>query len=276
MKIKRAATTLAAVALVGFGIIQTQTDFTEVANPTVKKIQLFTRTSSSATSEPTPDQLKRETESHFKGRPADLVSSMHVERRPARMSAAVLAMAASGSTDNVDVIVSYQDLPSPQNLLAMDAHVLRTFPALGMATLRVPAFAITELSLQDGISLIALDEPVESGSASARATANLPDPDSALYPGVASNVRVAVLDTGVADHFDLNVGSRMDCTAGVTGDTRTYRDNFNVRSFENDDGSHIFKNQWIELGEHDGQNLGRVSITQHNGLCLEGALSNMK
>jgi hypothetical protein len=68
----------------------------------------------------------------------------------------------------------------------------------------------------------------------------MPAENSRWYIPVASDVRVAVLDSGVSDLAELNVVTRMDCTAGWQGSTRNFADHFPLRVLNNNDGANNF------------------------------------
>ncbi|MEO0616216.1 MAG: S8 family peptidase [Pseudomonadota bacterium] len=193
-----------------------------------------------------------------------------VQRDRAAMSAAVAALALAGGDARHDIIVAYDALPSAAELGALDARVQRDFPRLNMAQVNVPASSLNAFAIQDGVSLISLDEPLMSASSSSKHTAGKPSKGSHWNVPVASDIRVAVLDSGVSDLSGVNVTTRMDCTAGWTGSTRNYRDDFNARAVNGNNGTDLFSSHWIENGESDGVRGGALEIGSDFGKCLSG------
>ena len=193
-----------------------------------------------------------------------------VERDRAQMSSAAAALALTGGDSRHDIIVAYDALPSAAELGALDARVQRNFPRLNMAQLNVPASSLDAFAVQDGVSLIALDEPLMSASSSSKYAAGRPAKNSHWEVSVASDIRVAVLDSGVSANSGVNVTTRMDCTAGWTGSTRNFRDDFNNRVVNGNDGSDHFSSNWIENGESDGVTSGALEINNGYNVCLSG------
>ena len=154
-----------------------------------------------------------------------------------RMSPSVQALAARGGNEAVDLIVAYQSAPEQQEVnraVALGASIQRSYPSLGMVSLRLPAAALGQLSLSENIKHLSLNAKVEASAAltiaplqpigvaeietignSGLETANVPylNGDKLLAMGAAG---IAVIDSGVNDHWDLNVASRYDCTAAAT------------------------------------------------------------
>ena len=147
------------------------------------------------------------------------------------MSRKVAALADSKQADKVDVIVVYKKQPgrSEKNRVkALGGKLKRSFGRLKMRTMSVSPKRLKALANNPNIELIALDTPVMAHSPAAKKTANLPDQAVAngIYKG--TGVTVAVLDSGVAEHPELLVQNRLDCTAGAS---QTFRDEFNSPAF---------------------------------------------
>ncbi|MEO0346673.1 MAG: S8 family peptidase [Pseudomonadota bacterium] len=193
-----------------------------------------------------------------------------LKRDRAEMSSAVAALALTGGDSRHVIIVAYDALPAAAELGALDARVLRNFPRLNMAQLNVPASSLDAFAVQDGVSLITLDEPLMSASSSSKYAAGKPAQNSHWDVSVASDIRVAVLDSGVSANSGVNVTTRMDCTAGWTGSTRNFRDDFNDRVVNGNNGSDHFSSNWIENGESDGVTSGALEIGKAYNVCLSG------
>ncbi|MEO0972027.1 MAG: S8 family peptidase, partial [Pseudomonadota bacterium] len=187
-----------------------------------------------------------------------------------KMSHAVAALAWRGGDDLVDVLVGYDELPASPQLVAMGGRTLRDFPLVGVAHVQLPASSLAALSLDQGVSLLSLDEPVAGASANARKVVNKPKTNSPNFFTPASDVRVAVLDTGVSDHLDVDVRERADCTAGARGATRSIADNFDVRAFDGSNGDDYWVGAWRESGESDGATRGAIEVDRDHGVCLAG------
>ncbi|MEM9386006.1 MAG: S8 family serine peptidase [Pseudomonadota bacterium] len=188
-----------------------------------------------------------------------------------KMSNAVAALAWQGGDGLVRVLSAYDALPQQAALAAINARVLRDFPAVGIAELELPASALAQLSLRSDIDLLALDEPVAGASWIKRHAVRRPGLLSPNNYSPADDVRVAVLDTGVSDHQDLNVTARADCTAGARGATRSIEDRFDVRAFDGSNGDHAWNGAWVEGGESDGVRNGSIEVNSYYGACLAGA-----
>ncbi len=164
----------------------------------------------------------------------------------------------------VDVIVRYKDKPDQAEKYRstqLGAQHKRGYKRLKMRTLSVPKHKLELLAKGKRVEFISLDSPVTSLSRSAKKTAKLPEQASAngIYTG--SGVTVAVLDSGVAGHADVNVQLALDCTAEAAGGSETLRDEFNTTSYINSDGSMNWSsNAWIETGDDNTPNTGEITV----------------
>ena len=186
------------------------------------------------------------------------------------MSNTVRAAIESGSADAIDLIVTYGSRPDQaerRRLASLGAKVGQGFTNLPMQTIRVPMNAIELLAQGDDIEMIAVDEPIQAASRSARKTARLPEPGSNKHFPVAGNVAVAVLDSGISDHADINLQQRLDCRVQTSAGSETYRDEFVARDWGGNDGSQSFSGAWSELGESNGPTSGDVRVDSDDARC---------
>ncbi|MCP4245600.1 MAG: hypothetical protein GY778_00985, partial [bacterium] len=112
------------------------------------------------------------------------------------------------------------------------------------------------------IEYVTLDEPVSALSAAARKTAKLPGQGSAngIYDG--SGVTVAVLDSGVDDHADLNVSARVDIIPPPASCALSVRDELDSASFSANDGTSDWAGDWLEDDAAGaGASAGNVTIS---------------
>ena len=94
------------------------------------------------------------------------------------------------------------------------------FDTLGMIALSVPASRLGAVADVDGVERLSLNDVVTTSSRSAKGTANVPrsrrgGTNGWRLPRVGSDVAIAVVDSGVAPHLDLNVAGWLDCRVAV-------------------------------------------------------------
>ena len=95
--------------------------------------------------------------------------------------------------------------------------------------------------------------------ASAHWTAKLPSSGSPHSFPVDSSLGIAIIDSGVTDHADLNVANRIDFTGSTAG--LTLRDEFNTSSWSNSDGSADWSSSpWIESGDNGDPWSGSITV----------------
>ncbi len=122
-------------------------------------------------------------------------------------------LAEAGGADKVEVIVVYKNrlLRSEENrVMALGGKAKRAFSRLKMRKLSIPAHRLEALADDPNIDIVALDEPVSALSGSAMQTAQKPAAGSSYDFPVSAGVGVAIIDSGVGNHGDLNVIERVD------------------------------------------------------------------
>ncbi|MCP4304005.1 MAG: hypothetical protein GY788_03815, partial [bacterium] len=162
-------------------------------------------------------------------------------------------------------IVVYKSKPgnSEKNRVeALGGEIKRSYGKLKMRTMSVPAKRLKSLANDLNIEYITLDEPVSALSMAARKTANLPEQAAAngIYDG--SGVTVAVLDSGVDDHPDLNLSAQIDIIAPPANCSFSVRDEFNGAVFTANDGTSTWAGDWLEDdAAGSGASSGNVTIS---------------
>ena len=155
----------------------------------------------------------------------------------------------NGKPEKVDVIMVYNSEPDQAEIdrvKGLGGETRREFRNFDMRVISVPEHVVDRLGNGNGVRFVAKDAPIESFSAAARQTAGAPAAGSANAFAVDSNIGIAVLDSGVAAHSDLNVATRLNCTASAVTPSGTFADIFSTASYSNNDGSLSFSSNWVE------------------------------
>ena len=145
----------------------------------------------------------------------------------------------NGKPVKVDVIMVYDAKPDQAEkarVKALGGKTKREFENFNMRVISISENALKNLDNGKGVRFVARDTAIESFSAAARQTAGQPVAGSANSFAVDSTIGIAVLDSGVAMHSDINVASRMNCTISAAASNDTFADNFSSVSYSNNDG----------------------------------------
>jgi serine protease AprX len=124
-----------------------------------------------------------------------------------KMSGPVAALAAIGGPTPTEIIVSYANRPElieDQRIEKLGGEIVRHYEILELLAIRIPADALVELAIDEKVEHVSLDEVVRTSSTVSKVVADFPvyPSGNASYDG--DNVRVAILDSGVAPHTDLS------------------------------------------------------------------------
>jgi serine protease AprX len=124
-----------------------------------------------------------------------------------KMSGPVAALAAIGGPTPAEIIVSYANRPElieDQRIEKLGGEIVRHYEILELLAIRIPADALVELAIDEKVEHVSLDEVVRTSSTVSKVVADFPvyPSGNASYDG--DNVRVAILDSGVAPHTDLS------------------------------------------------------------------------
>ncbi|HPF28157.1 MAG TPA: hypothetical protein PK159_16355, partial [Steroidobacteraceae bacterium] len=194
-----------------------------------------------------------------------------------RMSASVAALAQSGSDEMVELVVRHTGQPASgeaDRVVELGGQVLRTYQNFPLMAVRVPANQLGEFAGGSSISYLDLNAPVTAASVYARQTANTPGSFTGTTAApVSSSFAVAVVDSGVSGHSDLNVVSHRVFNDARGSLVSTYYDAFGKNTYAGSDtwsGS-----DWIERNDSGGSSSGYVRLSSsscpadYNGYCLE-------
>ena len=124
-----------------------------------------------------------------------------------KMSGPVAALAANGGSGMVEIVVRYTEFPAlfdDEFVATLGGEVTRSYKTLDMRAIRIPANALLELASDDKVDWLSVDDDISFTSVASRGAANVPAVGSAFAGYHGSNVGIAVLDTGVAEHADLD------------------------------------------------------------------------
>ena len=186
----------------------------------------------------------------------------------------------AAKADKVDVIVGYDAKPGAaetDRVKGLGGETRREFTNFNMRVISISENALSALENGKGVKFVVADQPVESFSASAKATARQPAPGSANAFTVDSNIGIAVLDTGVSIHGDLIVQDWVDCLQGTAGcvaqDTGAsigpYRDEFASAAYDGSDGELAWDGAWTEIGDGGSLSSGNVRVVS-SSRCTSG------
>ncbi len=130
-----------------------------------------------------------------------------------------------------------------RNLEQLDGTVLRYFSNLNTVAVRLPADNIEHIKDLDGVGHAAPDSTIEFMSRESREAARLPATAHPQYVDVDASIGVAVIDTGVASHEDINLASRVTLAAPETILNSNLRNDSALKAlylFDEGRGSRIF------------------------------------
>lgn len=124
-----------------------------------------------------------------------------------KMSGPVAALARAGGQREADLIVSYDEHPElfeDGRIESLGGEIVRHYEVLKLLAVRLPADSLVELAIDEKVDHVSLDDAVVAASAASRVAANEPSSGSVNTPYKGNFVGVAVLDSGVANHWDLS------------------------------------------------------------------------
>ncbi len=123
-----------------------------------------------------------------------------------KMSGPVAALAEAGGPDLVDIVVRYDRHPElfdDERIEALGGEVLRSYSALEMRAIRIPATSLEGLALEQRVDWLSLDSAVSATSVASREAANVPAVRTVNSGYTGGSVNVAIIDSGVGTHPDL-------------------------------------------------------------------------
>ena len=185
-------------------------------------------------------------------------------------------MAQSGSDSMVELIVRHTGNPASTEatrVAQLGGQVLRQYENFPLMAVSIPANQIGEFAGGSSVDFLDLNNSIQAASLSARQAGNTPVSGAGSSVPVSTNFAVAVVDSGVANHTDLNVVSHRSFNDARTSLTTTYYDAFGKNTYA---GSDIWSgSEWIERNDTGGSSSGYVRLTNsscpadYNGYCLE-------
>jgi len=123
-----------------------------------------------------------------------------------KMSGPVAALAASGS-GLAEIVVRYDQHPElfdDERVADLGGKVTRSYEHLDMRAITIPATSLEELAVDENVDWLSLDDDISSTSLASREAANVPAAGSMNSGYSGSSVGIAVLDTGISKHGDLD------------------------------------------------------------------------
>ncbi|MFK7889148.1 MAG: S8 family serine peptidase [Gammaproteobacteria bacterium] len=147
----------------------------------------------------------------------------------------------------VDMVLAFNDraemIDLAERVAAAGGTITKDYERLAMSGVRIPAFAADEFAANAGALSAVDDRQVRFLSNSARKTAQLPTSNSLDHVDPDNDIVLAVIDSGVANHQDINLVGRVNIIQPATEKTNSqYQDNSLEALFVFDelDGNKVF------------------------------------
>jgi len=125
----------------------------------------------------------------------------------AKMSGPVAALAAAGGATPTEIIVSYANHPElaeDDRIANLGGEVVRHYEILQLLAIRIPAGSLIDLAVEENVEHLSLNDVVRTTSVVSKTAASFPIYPSGNAAYHAGGVKVALLDSGVANHDDLS------------------------------------------------------------------------
>jgi subtilisin family serine protease len=207
--------------------------------------------------------------------PAD-VRAARVAPPPAgfeRMSPRIAEFARRNTDEPVPVLVRFAQLPSEaerQQIESLGGTLTRSYDNFPLAAINAPANRLLAIANAIGVSFIDEDAIVHSAAngsfnSSSDKTARVPgrSPGTGSAQPVSATLGVAIVDSGVATHPDLNVASRVTLADARNGLLSTYRDDFADLRYDGSSGTDPwYEFAWIERGDDNNPVSGAITVEQ--------------
>ena len=222
----------------------------------------------------------------------------------ATASLAAPIASASGGADaskTVNVIIGYSkslNHGQANQVTKEGADIKREFNQVRMRAVTVHVDEVEDLRKHPHVAFVVEDKPIDSHSTIRPVSLSAVSTRSnskkrATYirsRAVQNTVSVAVIDSGVANHPDLDVKARLDCFWGsnalsivsttpcvnaIDNDvTGTFADNFESENYANSDGSSSWLgSSWIEFGDDGNASSGDIEIRTTSSKCFENGVT---
>ena len=123
-----------------------------------------------------------------------------------KMSGPVAALAMTGGATPTEIIVSYANHPElaeDDRIASLGGEIVRHYEVFQLLAIRIPAGSLIDLAVEESVDRVSLDEMVRTTSTVSKVAAGFPVYPSSNSAYDADGVKVALLDSGVANHEDL-------------------------------------------------------------------------
>ena len=177
----------------------------------------------------------------YGSRPTDTGSEVDSARSQASMTSF------SVNDGMVDLVLAYNDRSEmaglAERVAAAGGTITREYEQLAMSGVRVPAYAADAFAAEAGALTTVDDRQVRFLSNSARKTAHLPASNSLDHVDPDNDVVLAVIDSGVANHQDINLVGRVNIIQPATEKTASQYQDSTLEAlyvFDELDGNTVF------------------------------------
>jgi hypothetical protein len=208
---------------------------------------------------------------------SDIVPPQAEEAARRRMSPRLAAFAAANADRIVDVLMRYSGEPGSFDAARVEAlggQVLRIYENFSIAAVRIPASNALALASNASVSHLDLNARVYAASTAARQTANVPYSGAGTSFPVSPTLGIAVVDSGVAAHTDLNVVGRHVFNDGRSSFEGDLWDGFYEVRYDGSQGTDDWSSsKWTETDDDGKADTGLIRIGTDgcpfaNNLCL--------
>jgi subtilisin family serine protease len=187
---------------------------------------------------------------------------------PTRVSRRLAAMVTAAGARPVELIVRHAPGSSglsAAQIASVGGRMLGQYLNFPFTAALVPANRVAELSRATNVGFMDLNARVYSASAAARQTAYVPASGSGTSYPVSGSLGVAVVDSGVAAHPDLNVVERVSFNNPLLGYSTYLFDGFYDADYRESDGSDSWsQTPWVEKNDDGAEATGKVRIQTGN------------
>ena len=124
----------------------------------------------------------------------------------AKMSGPVAALAMAGGATPTEIIISYANHPElaeDDRIASLGGEVVRHYEILQLLAIRIPAESLIDLAVEENVEHLSLNDVVRTTSTVSKIAAGFPVYPSGNAAYDADDIRVAILDSGVANHDDV-------------------------------------------------------------------------
>jgi subtilisin family serine protease len=190
-----------------------------------------------------------------------------------RMSPRIAELARRNTREPVQVLVRFAQMPREaerQQIESLGGTLTRTYANFPLAAISAPANRLLQIANAIGVSFIDEDAIVHSAAngsffSSSGQTSRVPGRSSGTGSAqpVSTTLGVAIVDSGVATHPDVNVASRVTLADARNSLWSTYRDDFTDVRYDGSTGTDPwYEFAWIERGDDNNPGSGAITVEQ--------------